>query len=73
MPFSSSSLTSVASEKRGGGWVNFCSGRSSLQLETIAFGERRQHAGHAVVVFGVGPPALAAAGSFCSGSPGVRP
>ena len=30
MPFSSSSLTSVASEKRGGGCVNFCSGRSSL-------------------------------------------
>ncbi len=28
MPFSSSSRTREASEKRGGGWVNFCSGLS---------------------------------------------
>ena len=37
MPFSSSSLTSVASEKRGGGWVNFCSGFSSRSASSSPF------------------------------------
>ena len=32
MPFSSSSLTSVASLNRGGGCVNFCSGRISWSV-----------------------------------------
>ena len=45
MPFSSSSLTSVASEKRGGGWRELLLGTQRLQLQSIAFRERRQHAG----------------------------
>ena len=34
IPFSSSSLTRVASVNRGGGWVNFCSGINFLTAST---------------------------------------
>ena len=39
MPFSSSSLTSEASVKRGGGCVKCCSGSISVQLQRLALGE----------------------------------
>ena len=42
MPFSSSSLISVAWLKRGGGWVKCCSGSELVQPQAFAFGQRRQ-------------------------------
>ena len=66
MPFSSSSLTSVASVKRGGGCVNFCSGRrafSSSRSPSVSGGSMPDTTSSSPSVFSVD--------SGCS--PGVNP
>ena len=50
MPFSSSSLMSVACVKRGGGCVKCCSGTQLEQRQHLALGERRQLALGVLVV-----------------------
>ena len=50
MPFSSSSLISVACVKRGGGWVKCCSGTQLAQRHHLAFDERRELALGVLVV-----------------------
>ena len=52
MPFSSSSLMSVACVKRGGGCVKCCSGSELEQLHHLALGERRKLALGILVVGG---------------------
>ena len=53
MPFSSSSLTSVASENRGGGCVKCCSGRVSSSLSVVALLDVGQRRAGLVLVGGV--------------------
>ena len=43
MPYSSSALTSEASEKRGGGSVKCCAGHDADKLDAVALLHRRQH------------------------------
>ena len=43
MPYSSSALTSEASEKRGGGSVKCCAGTHADELDAVALLHRRQH------------------------------
>ena len=43
MPYSSSALTSEASEKRGGGSVKCCDGSNPEELDAVALLHRRQH------------------------------
>ncbi len=43
MPYSSSALTSDASEKRGGGSVKCCVGTIPVKLDAVAFLHRRQY------------------------------